>query len=609
MNDFEVVGTVRVNDDGSLSLINGNLEAMASKTGSLGGIMQTLGNISQYVWANIILRYVNMAITAVGQFASNVIKSAESIQESHALINRALISTKDASGLTSAQLDKYAESLSRATKFSMDEALQAEAMGLQFTNINKNIWPQALGLAADLATKMGSDLPTATQQLFRALQDPINGFGRLTMVIGQVSPPLKKSIEDAAKHGYIAKADAQIMNYLSTAIGGAAQAAGETFSGAWTKMTNLMSDSLSIAFLPVLDMLGKFIDNLMQTGVVDRFAASMAGLVTGASNFIIALSKAKELSPAQLFASFVDTIGRLGDEISGKFYLAMANIDWHKVSDNIAEGIRTVNWSLLGSRFADGIRFVIGGLVTFINNVDWGALFGSALMAMGDFITGFLQPGATFQKNVIDVWAADWQQLVQIVASLKYKIVVAILTWLSEIDHTLRIIAQDFFERGIGWVDQAAKGVIQGIGNLIAAINRMKAIVIAAIGIGIIIPVAFDLPSLGPIMNLIAQAQGLVAGVSGMASLKKGGAGGGAKLTRRALGGPIETGNFYVVGENGPEIFVPNISGMIIPNYGKSTSGAQTVGAGSSNFYFYGNVSFGGTPAAPSELMQTMRRT
>jgi phage-related protein len=36
----------------------------------------------------------------------------------------------------------------------------------------------------------------------------------------------------------------------------------------------------------------------------------------------------------------------------------------------------------------------------------------------------------------------------------------------------------------------------------------------------------------------------------------------------RAMGGPVSSGTSYVVGERGPELFVPNTSGTIIPNGG-----------------------------------------
>ena len=39
-------------------------------------------------------------------------------------------------------------------------------------------------------------------------------------------------------------------------------------------------------------------------------------------------------------------------------------------------------------------------------------------------------------------------------------------------------------------------------------------------------------------------------------------------LPGRASGGPVRVGNPYIVGERGPELFVPGASGSIIPNHG-----------------------------------------
>lgn len=36
----------------------------------------------------------------------------------------------------------------------------------------------------------------------------------------------------------------------------------------------------------------------------------------------------------------------------------------------------------------------------------------------------------------------------------------------------------------------------------------------------------------------------------------------------RANGGPVRSGTSYIVGERGPELFVPNTSGTIVPNGG-----------------------------------------
>jgi hypothetical protein len=43
----------------------------------------------------------------------------------------------------------------------------------------------------------------------------------------------------------------------------------------------------------------------------------------------------------------------------------------------------------------------------------------------------------------------------------------------------------------------------------------------------------------------------------------------------RANGGPVSSGTSYVVGERGPELFVPNTAGTIIPNGG--SGGGSTI--------------------------------
>ena len=46
----------------------------------------------------------------------------------------------------------------------------------------------------------------------------------------------------------------------------------------------------------------------------------------------------------------------------------------------------------------------------------------------------------------------------------------------------------------------------------------------------------------------------------------------------RAMGGPVNSGSPYVVGEEGPELFVPRSSGSIVPNGAMGSSGGSTGG-------------------------------
>ena len=65
-------------------------------------------------------------------------------------------------------------------------------------------------------------------------------------------------------------------------------------------------------------------------------------------------------------------------------------------------------------------------------------------------------------------------------------------------------------------------------------------------------------------------------------------------LTPRALGGPVESGRRYWVGEDGPEMFVPNQDGTIVPNGGSMTHNTW-------------NVYLSGSGSGGQDLMSTVQ--
>ena len=66
----------------------------------------------------------------------------------------------------------------------------------------------------------------------------------------------------------------------------------------------------------------------------------------------------------------------------------------------------------------------------------------------------------------------------------------------------------------------------------------------------------------------------------------------------KAIGGPVQAGGSYVVGERGPELFVPNSAGTIVPNKNMGGGGVtvnQTV-----------NISTGVSQTVRAEITQLM---
>ena len=59
----------------------------------------------------------------------------------------------------------------------------------------------------------------------------------------------------------------------------------------------------------------------------------------------------------------------------------------------------------------------------------------------------------------------------------------------------------------------------------------------------------------------------------------------------RAMGGPVSSGSPYVVGEKGPELFVPHASGTIVPNNKMGSSGNGGGGGVTVNYNIAAGVS------------------
>jgi hypothetical protein len=73
----------------------------------------------------------------------------------------------------------------------------------------------------------------------------------------------------------------------------------------------------------------------------------------------------------------------------------------------------------------------------------------------------------------------------------------------------------------------------------------------------------------------------------------------------KASGGPVSSGSPYVVGEKGPELFVPNSSGSIIPN---NKMGSGSSGAGGTNVNVTYNIASGVSRSDLAPILEQQRK-
>lgn len=212
-------------------------EKSKSAGGAFGGL------VGQFALGNIAANVATNAFSQIKNQLTSTIQLAEAQQNAQAQLNNALKSTGDASGMTIQGLNGIADSTQKTTTYSKLDTEQAEETMLTYTNIGKNVFPQTMTAAENMATRFGIDLPNAAKLLGRALNDPAHGMTALTRYLGTLSPAMQKNIKDMEASGNAAGAQALLIDQLNHKMGGAAATAAQTFSGKMTQLKNKLDDA------------------------------------------------------------------------------------------------------------------------------------------------------------------------------------------------------------------------------------------------------------------------------------------------------------------------------------------------------------------------------
>jgi hypothetical protein len=206
-----------------------------------------------------------LAFAAVMSAVSNAISSAQAWDEESAIIAQTLKDTGSAIPLS--QIQDYAQQVQSVTLLTQQQALQSEGLILSYKDLQPNYQSLTM-LSADLATKMSQvsgtmtdNLPNATKILVNALEDPVAGINQLIRQ-GTVAFPAATvtMIENMAKVGDTAGADALILDTLNNKVGGMAQAAAQAPGAGLIQLNNSLTSlgtQIGNDLLPDLDALAK----------------------------------------------------------------------------------------------------------------------------------------------------------------------------------------------------------------------------------------------------------------------------------------------------------------------------------------------------------------
>lgn len=204
---------------------------------------------------------------AVGGFLGSSIQEAGEAQKSTSDLEQTLKSTKGASGMTMQSLNELTEAMVSNTTFSAEEVKGGEAMMLTFTNIGKNVFPQATSAMLDMSQKMGTGPKQAAMQLGKALNDPVKGITALTRVGVTFTAKQKAQIATMEKMGNVAGAQKVILAELNKEFGGQAAAAANTYEGKQKQLANTMQElkeTIGDALLPTIAKIVKVTTPIIQ---------------------------------------------------------------------------------------------------------------------------------------------------------------------------------------------------------------------------------------------------------------------------------------------------------------------------------------------------------
>jgi hypothetical protein len=436
-----------------------SLKDLQSGLANIGGAMQGIGGA------------LSLGVTApIVAFGVSSVKSAMDAENALKTLQTVLKSTGGASGMALDELTKMASAFQRTTKFSDEQVESAQAMLLTFTNIGRDVFPQATEAVLNMGEKFGS-VEQAAIQVGKALQDPISGVTALRRVGVMLTDEQEKQIKKFMEVGDKASAQKIILKELETEFGGLATAMGETSEGKMAQFANALDDlkeKFGTALLPIITAITGFLTKLLdafsslpepvQQGII-KFALLAGAVAAVIGPIVFFLGSIAQIASAVVgvvgalggagisMAGIGAAIGTVGTIIGGivtvlgslilpillvvaaiaLVYLAFKN--WDKIK-TIVEQL----WFLIKAAFKKGWDDVVAWTTTAIENV------GKTISSGLDAVKGFFQ-------GIGDWLHTAWQNL---------------MDWLGKMaDYGRKLITNAF---SIDW-GQLGSNIIQGIVN------------------------------------------------------------------------------------------------------------------------------------------------
>jgi phage-related protein len=287
----------------------------------VGGLEQSLGGLASVAQGALTVG-LGVAAAGAGALVAGLglsISEAMGAEKIQAQLAAVLKSTGGAAGVTADMANNLATALSKTSTFSDDAILKGENLLLTFTNIGKDVFPDATQVMVDMATALGTDVSGGAIQLGKALNDPVAGISALSRVGVSFTEEQKKVIQSLVETGDVAGAQQIILAELNKEFGGSAAGAAGTFGGQLEVVKNQLlnvAEGIGMNLLPVGHLL---IDQFLMPAlpIIESVGANIATFLTSLFNGTSAVQPVIDALRTAFISVFTSIQSNLMPAISG----------------------------------------------------------------------------------------------------------------------------------------------------------------------------------------------------------------------------------------------------------------------------------------------------
>ena len=352
-------------------------EQMNGATGAINeGGNSIMSMAKGFIVAQVAMEAINKGVELLKESFTEANKVNNEINASMAQLTQLITDTGGASGQTAESIAKMSEELSKSVPISKEANLAAAQMIIPYTNIGKNIFPQVLTAADDLATHMNHGLAPSTDQvsgaaksLAMALNDPAAGMGRLRKVGIALTLDQQNQIKTVEKQNGIYAAQQVLMDIVSKTMGGSAKAAAETWNGKMTILKNTFVDFEANGIQKVKEGLNSLVNSINNFINSEGFQKWLNGVINAAKEFWNFLQ-----------GIFAPAFKALGNTIANDLMPSLMKL-WNALNPTLLEALKIVGAAIGITLIAvlrvlvDAINFVaraISDLIDWISNIiNW----------------------------------------------------------------------------------------------------------------------------------------------------------------------------------------------------------------------------------------------